>query len=175
MQHIQAMFGPGVFNVPKNATNTIYVEGIRCDATEREVSRKFKCSSCLINCNLFFRHIPPLQRIQVSPVDSQRERSRREGDPLLCRFRECLTDHNSYQYTSGLQVWQRRYLGTSILVCQQADKRNRWVEQTKRRKNHQHSQRQQQKSFRMSHSIWVLDIDTLCDCIFSSLAIPHLG
>ena len=46
MQHIQAMFGPGVFNVPKNATNTIYVEGIRCDATEREVSRKFKCSSC---------------------------------------------------------------------------------------------------------------------------------
>ena len=42
MQHIKAMFGPGVFNVPKNATNTIYVEGIRCDATEREVSRKFK-------------------------------------------------------------------------------------------------------------------------------------
>ena len=41
MQHIKAMFGPGVFNVPKNATNTIYVEGIRCDATEREVSRKY--------------------------------------------------------------------------------------------------------------------------------------
>ena len=35
------MFGQDVFNVPKNATNTIYVEGIPVDATEREVSRKY--------------------------------------------------------------------------------------------------------------------------------------
>lgn len=41
MQHIQAMFGQGTFSVPKNATNTIYVEGIPTDASEREVSRKF--------------------------------------------------------------------------------------------------------------------------------------
>ena len=40
VQHIQAMFGQGTFNVPKNATNTIYVEGIPTDSTEREVSRK---------------------------------------------------------------------------------------------------------------------------------------
>ena len=39
-QHIQAMFGQDIFCVPKNATNTIYVEGIPVDATEREVSRK---------------------------------------------------------------------------------------------------------------------------------------
>ena len=42
MQHIHAMFNPDIFKIPKNATNTIYVEGIRCDATEREVSRKYK-------------------------------------------------------------------------------------------------------------------------------------
>ena len=41
LQHIQAMFGQDVFNVPKNATNTIYVEGIPIDSTEREVSRKY--------------------------------------------------------------------------------------------------------------------------------------
>ena len=34
------MFGSDIFSVPKNATNTIYVEGIPVDATEREVSRK---------------------------------------------------------------------------------------------------------------------------------------
>ena len=34
------MFGQDIFCVPKNATNTIYVEGIPIDATEREVSRK---------------------------------------------------------------------------------------------------------------------------------------
>ena len=44
MQHIHAMFNPDIFKIPKNATNTIYVEGIRCDATEREVSRKYLIS-----------------------------------------------------------------------------------------------------------------------------------
>ena len=34
------MFGQDIFCVPKNATNTIYVEGIPVDASEREVSRK---------------------------------------------------------------------------------------------------------------------------------------
>jgi hypothetical protein len=42
MQHIHAMFNPDIFKIPKNATNTIYVEGIRCDATEREVSHIFR-------------------------------------------------------------------------------------------------------------------------------------
>lgn len=42
VQHIQAMFGADTFCVPKNATNTIYVEGIPVDATEREVSHIFR-------------------------------------------------------------------------------------------------------------------------------------
>ena len=41
VQHIQAMFGQDTFCVPKGATNTVYVEGIPIDASEREVSRKY--------------------------------------------------------------------------------------------------------------------------------------
>ena len=69
MQHIQAMFGPGVFNVPKNATNTIYVEGIRCDATEREVSRKFNYpSSCLnIYSSDIFRPFRGFKSVRLIP------------------------------------------------------------------------------------------------------------
>ena len=37
---IQSMFGQDIFNVPQNATNTIYVEGLPVDTTEREVARK---------------------------------------------------------------------------------------------------------------------------------------
>ena len=36
------MFGSNVFKVPPNATNTIYVEGLPTDATEREVSHIFR-------------------------------------------------------------------------------------------------------------------------------------
>ena len=42
VQHIQAMFGSDIFSVPKNATNTVYVEGIPVNATEREVARKYR-------------------------------------------------------------------------------------------------------------------------------------
>ena len=42
VQHIQAMFGQDTFCVPKGATNTVYVEGIPIDASEREVSRKYQ-------------------------------------------------------------------------------------------------------------------------------------
>ena len=52
VQHIQAMFGADTFSVPKNATNTVYVEGIPVDATEREVSRKFHLHSL----NFVFSH-----------------------------------------------------------------------------------------------------------------------
>ena len=36
------MFGQDTFCVPKGATNTVYVEGIPIDASEREVSRKYQ-------------------------------------------------------------------------------------------------------------------------------------
>jgi hypothetical protein len=40
MSSIQNLFGSNIMPVPKNATNTVYVEGIPIDATEREVARK---------------------------------------------------------------------------------------------------------------------------------------
>ena len=67
MQHIQAMFGPGVFNVPKNATNTIYVEGIRCDATEREVSRKYSLNQLKIPSLDIFRPFRGFKSVRLIP------------------------------------------------------------------------------------------------------------
>ena len=39
MSRIQNLFGPNIMPIPKNATNTVYVEGIPYDASEREVAR----------------------------------------------------------------------------------------------------------------------------------------
>ncbi len=39
MSRIQSLFGPNIMPIPKSATNTVYVEGIPLDASEREVSR----------------------------------------------------------------------------------------------------------------------------------------
>ena len=57
VQHIQAMFGQGTFNVPKNATNTIYVEGIPTDSTEREVSRKLELFLVLVEALLPWSYV----------------------------------------------------------------------------------------------------------------------
>jgi len=52
------MFGQDTFSVPKNATNTIYVEGIPVNSTEREVSRKYQIfwgvfNSCTTSLDIF--------------------------------------------------------------------------------------------------------------------------
>lgn len=41
MSRISSLFGPNIMPIPKNATNTVYVEGIPLDASEREVARTF--------------------------------------------------------------------------------------------------------------------------------------
>lgn len=38
--HVKGLFPEDTFQVPQNATRTVYVQGIPYDATEREVSRK---------------------------------------------------------------------------------------------------------------------------------------
>ena len=48
------MFGQNTFCVPKNATNTIYIEGIPVDATEREVSRKCFTANKQQICSICF-------------------------------------------------------------------------------------------------------------------------
>jgi hypothetical protein len=39
---IDGFFGKDTFSIPDGATNTIYVEGIPVDATEREVAHIFR-------------------------------------------------------------------------------------------------------------------------------------
>ena len=39
MSRMSSLFGPNIMPIPKNATNTVYVEGIPLDASEREVAR----------------------------------------------------------------------------------------------------------------------------------------
>jgi len=40
--YLKSTFSEHMFPIPKNATNTVYVEGIPIDATEREVSHMFR-------------------------------------------------------------------------------------------------------------------------------------
>lgn len=73
------MFGQDIFCVPKNATNTIYVEGIPVDATEREVSRKY-LRPYLVQSFVSFLLLPALQTSLghsrgSSRCDSSQERS----------------------------------------------------------------------------------------------------
>lgn len=42
IKHIKSLFGEETFLVPPNATNTIFVEGIPVEATEREVAHIFR-------------------------------------------------------------------------------------------------------------------------------------
>lgn len=57
--------------IPKNATNTVYVEGIPPDAKEREVARKSLYCVCLHHLttfalpNAFYRHLPSVPWLQV--------------------------------------------------------------------------------------------------------------
>lgn len=69
LQHIQAMFGQDVFNVPKNATNTIYVEGIPIDSTEREVSHIFRPFRGFKSVRLIPREISPDERVILCFAD----------------------------------------------------------------------------------------------------------
>mmetsp|Transcript_32882 Transcript_32882/g.32103 ORF Transcript_32882/g.32103 Transcript_32882/m.32103 type:complete len:103 (+) Transcript_32882:679-987(+) len=39
---ISSLFGPNIMPIPKTATNTVYVEGIPLDASEREVAHIFR-------------------------------------------------------------------------------------------------------------------------------------
>lgn len=42
LSHIKGIFGHEILPIPKHATNTIYVEGLPFDTTEREVAHIFR-------------------------------------------------------------------------------------------------------------------------------------
>lgn len=95
------MFGVDTFSVPKNATNTIYVEGIPVDATEREVSRK--CYNARVFCFNFvicidiFRPFRGFKSVRLIP----REISAEEKVIL------CFADfENSFQTTLVINTLQ---------------------------------------------------------------------
>mmetsp|Transcript_16218 Transcript_16218/g.20571 ORF Transcript_16218/g.20571 Transcript_16218/m.20571 type:complete len:189 (-) Transcript_16218:880-1446(-) len=63
------MFGTDIFSVPKNATNTIYVEGIPVDATEREVSHIFRPFRGFKSLRLIPREIGPDEKVILCFAD----------------------------------------------------------------------------------------------------------
>lgn len=56
LSKVTSLFGPNIMPIPKNATNTVYVEGIPIDASEREVARNFLFIICI-------RYLPSLSRL----------------------------------------------------------------------------------------------------------------
>ena len=71
------MFGSDTFSVPKNATNTVYVEGIPLDATEREVSRKSRNFSFIVvfsnACADIFRPFRGFKSVRLIPREISAE------------------------------------------------------------------------------------------------------
>lgn len=67
-----------VLPIPKNATNTVYVEGIPTNTSEREVARKSLCVIC--------RYLQAVPGVQISQTHSKREEERRQTTFLLRRL-----------------------------------------------------------------------------------------
>lgn len=63
--------------IPKIATNTVYVEGIPLDTSEREVARNS------LSLLILFRYLPPLSRLQVYPSYSPGKEAWGESSLLL--------------------------------------------------------------------------------------------
>ena len=64
-----------LFHIPTEAKNSIYVDGVPNDASEREVNRKpvFK-----------FRHFPSISRFSANPPDSEVHFHRQRIPVMLC-------------------------------------------------------------------------------------------
>ena len=91
-----------LLKIPKNATNTVYVEGIPLDATEREVSRKYYYSlysypfsllsissiHSILPFNslilLFFRYLSPIPRLPFRQINPQKYEKSGKSYILLC-------------------------------------------------------------------------------------------
>jgi len=80
MSRIQSLFGPNIMPIPKNATNTVYVEGIPLDATEREVARNY-LSYLIYSFHVdIFRPFPGFKSVRLIP------REKRPGEKVIFCF-----------------------------------------------------------------------------------------
>lgn len=81
--------------IPFNATNTVYVEGIPLDATEREVARKYYQQ--LIALIDIFRPFPGYKSVRLIP------REKRPGEKVIF----CFADFdNKFQTTLVINTLQ---------------------------------------------------------------------
>ncbi len=80
--------------IPKNATNTVYVEGIPSDTTEREVARKSSMSSSLD----IFRPFPGYKCVRLIP------RETKTGERVLFCFADFENTLQSTLVINTLQV-----------------------------------------------------------------------
>jgi hypothetical protein len=80
--------------IPANATNTVYVEGIPVDATEREVARNYSSLFILID---IFRPFPGYKSVRLIP------REKRPGEKVIFCFADF---ENKFQTTMVINTLQ---------------------------------------------------------------------
>lgn len=94
---ISNIFPSNIMPIPMNATNTVYVEGIPHDATEREVARMI--SSILCDSIDLFRPFPGYKSVRLIP------REKRPGEKVIF----CFADFdNKFQTTLVINTLQVR-------------------------------------------------------------------
>lgn len=95
---LSRIFGPNIMPIPKNATNTVYVEGIPLDASEREVARNY---ISLISSYYFlvdiFRPYPGFKSVRLIP------REKKPGEKVIFCFADF---ENSFQTTLVINTLQ---------------------------------------------------------------------
>jgi hypothetical protein len=91
---ISSLFGPNIMPIPKPATNTVYVEGIPLDASEREVARNLLIFIYLILtsfiCLDIFRPYPGFKSVRLIP------REKKPGEKVIFCFADF---ENAFQTT----------------------------------------------------------------------------
>lgn len=86
MSRISGLFAPNIMPIPKNATNTVYVEGIPLNTQEREVARKL-FPSLLLD---IFRPFPGFKSVRLI------HREKKPGEKVIL----CFADFENSQQTT---------------------------------------------------------------------------
>lgn len=93
----QSQTSLALFHIPSDAKNSIYVDGVPNDATEREVNRKIM---------LMRRRVPAVSRVPADQVDPEIY-FHREGVPVVfCWFWKQFAVYDLHEYPPRLSFWQ---------------------------------------------------------------------
>eukprot|EP00347_Sterkiella_histriomuscorum_P008317 403345552 len=97
ISRIHSIFGPNIMPIPKNATNTVYVEGIPLDASEREVARKILSHFYQSFSLDIFRPYPGFKSVRLIP------REKKPGEKVIFCFADF---ENAFQTTLVINTLQ---------------------------------------------------------------------